>query len=391
MLNLGPVWNPGKPTQSLYVERLLVQLEDALGIRLLQRLDWHWQAARPAGLVRHPARARQVVRRADPVAESLSSSEPTPTTATAHTLHPLGAPRDRAARRRGLPTCIGLPLRAGSFRDRGGAIPSSLIVAAPPPHDASRRAERALGEPPAPRRCPTRSRSSASGSPHGPVTWSTTRSPAKARRRWRRSGWVAASSTNAHAAAIRRRTRVEAALRAVRNRTNPAPLIRIHDDEQEAYRRVTEILDKVAIRSHVPPTNARVVLRGGKLRAEAHPELATHFRPVWHPEADDLRPLGLDHFTVEAAARQIERYGRAMYVPVRRKLEAFLDALLGDHEVARESHSQPDSLLFSAGALSVSEIRRDGREPEYRIEFSLDDAPHDVAPAKNSPGRCGPT
>jgi len=156
--------------------------------------------------------------------------------------------------------------------------------------------------------------------------------------------------------------------------------------EQEAQRRVTEIFDKVATRSHVPPTDARVVFRGGELRAEPHPELATHFRPVWHPEADDLRPLDLEHFTVEAAARQIERYARATYGPVRRKLEAFLDALLGDREVARESFVQPDSLLFSAGVLSVSEIRRDGRDPEYRIEFSRNDSPHDVAPGQKFAG-----
>lgn len=37
MLNLGPVWNPGEPSQSLYVERLLIALEDSLGVKLLQR------------------------------------------------------------------------------------------------------------------------------------------------------------------------------------------------------------------------------------------------------------------------------------------------------------------------------------------------------------------
>ena len=152
--------------------------------------------------------------------------------------------------------------------------------------------------------------------------------------------------------------------------------------EQEAQRCVAEISDKVAMRSHVPSSNARAVFRGGELRAEPHPELATHFRPVWHPEADDLRPLDLQEFTVEAAARQVERYGRATYVPVRRKLEAFLDALLGDREMARESRVQPDSFVLSAGSLSVSEIRRDGREREYRIEFARRDASWDVAPGE---------
>lgn len=40
MINLGPTWTAGKPTQSLYVERLLIALEEQLGIHLLQRLDW---------------------------------------------------------------------------------------------------------------------------------------------------------------------------------------------------------------------------------------------------------------------------------------------------------------------------------------------------------------
>lgn len=153
-------------------------------------------------------------------------------------------------------------------------------------------------------------------------------------------------------------------------------------NKQEALRRVAEIFAKVAPGSQVPPGDAGVVLRGGELRAEAHPQLATDFRPVWTPEADDLRPLDLELFTVDAAARQIGRYGRAAYIPVRRKAEAFLDALLGDGEMARESHVQPDSFLLSAGSLSVSEIRRDGGEREYRIEFARRDASWDVAPGE---------
>lgn len=163
-------------------------------------------------------------------------------------------------------------------------------------------------------------------------------------------------------------------------------------NKQEALRRVAEIFAKVAPGSQVPPGDAGVVLRGGELRAEAHPQLATDFRPVWNPEADDLRPLDLEDFTVDAAARQIGRYGRATYIPVRRRLEAFLDALRGDGAVVREIHTAPDSFLFTAGSLSVSEIRRDGREREYRIWFARRDESWDVAPGEAFPGtRAGAT
>jgi hypothetical protein len=40
MLNLGPVFKEGVAAQQLHVERLLVKLEDELGIHLLQRLDF---------------------------------------------------------------------------------------------------------------------------------------------------------------------------------------------------------------------------------------------------------------------------------------------------------------------------------------------------------------
>jgi site-specific DNA-methyltransferase (cytosine-N4-specific) len=48
MLNLGTCWVPGVPAQSIYMERLLVRLEDALGLHLCQRLDWHSPTKLPA-------------------------------------------------------------------------------------------------------------------------------------------------------------------------------------------------------------------------------------------------------------------------------------------------------------------------------------------------------
>lgn len=48
-LNLGDVWLPGSPTQSLYQERvLLLQLIDKLGYRLIQKLVWENPAKMPA-------------------------------------------------------------------------------------------------------------------------------------------------------------------------------------------------------------------------------------------------------------------------------------------------------------------------------------------------------
>jgi DNA modification methylase len=47
MINLGTAWEKGQATQSLYVERFLIRLQDALGFHLLQRLDWDNPALPP--------------------------------------------------------------------------------------------------------------------------------------------------------------------------------------------------------------------------------------------------------------------------------------------------------------------------------------------------------
>jgi len=48
MLNLGDAWMPGMPSISTYQERLIVRLEDRLGLKLAQRFTW-WNTSAPPG------------------------------------------------------------------------------------------------------------------------------------------------------------------------------------------------------------------------------------------------------------------------------------------------------------------------------------------------------
>jgi hypothetical protein len=51
VLNLGDAWRRGEPTLSLYQERLLIKLEDELGLKLCQRFAWQNTAKLPAPAV----------------------------------------------------------------------------------------------------------------------------------------------------------------------------------------------------------------------------------------------------------------------------------------------------------------------------------------------------
>lgn len=48
LLNLGDAWMPGMPSISTYQERLVVRLEDRLGLKLAQRFTW-WNTSAPPG------------------------------------------------------------------------------------------------------------------------------------------------------------------------------------------------------------------------------------------------------------------------------------------------------------------------------------------------------
>jgi hypothetical protein len=47
VLEVGPVWTPGEPTQATWMERLVVALEDRLGLHLCQTLYWENPAKMP--------------------------------------------------------------------------------------------------------------------------------------------------------------------------------------------------------------------------------------------------------------------------------------------------------------------------------------------------------
>ncbi len=131
VLNLGDTWMAGAPHQSLYQERLLVRLNDELGLRLCQRFAWFNPAKLPA-----PAEWVTVRRvRVRPSLESIFwlSASDHPKANNRNVLVPYSASMrrllahggERSARR---PS--GHLMRDGGFaNDHGGAIPHNLIVA----------------------------------------------------------------------------------------------------------------------------------------------------------------------------------------------------------------------------------------------------------------------
>lgn len=131
VLNLGDTWLPGAPHQSLYQERLLLRLNDDLGLKLCQRFAWFNPAKLPA-----PAEWVTVRRvRVRPSLESIFwlSSSDQPKANNRNVLVPYSASMQRllaqgGERRARRPS--GYLMRNGGFAsDHGGAIPHNLIVA----------------------------------------------------------------------------------------------------------------------------------------------------------------------------------------------------------------------------------------------------------------------
>lgn len=130
-INLADVWRKGEPSISLYQERLLVRLEDELGLRLCQRFAWQNPAKMPV-----PAEWVTVRRvRVKPSLEQVYWLSPSdaPYADNRQVLAPysdrmatrIAGGGEKAARRPG-----GYALRDGSFSaDNGGAIPGNLITA----------------------------------------------------------------------------------------------------------------------------------------------------------------------------------------------------------------------------------------------------------------------
>ena len=132
VLNLGDAWNRGEPTLSLYQERLLVRMEDELGMRLCQRFSWHNPSKMPA-----PAQWVTVNRvRVKPSVESAFwlSQNPNPKSDNRRVLTPYGDAMRRLMRKGGEAGATrpsGHAIETGAFStDNGGAIPGNLIVAA---------------------------------------------------------------------------------------------------------------------------------------------------------------------------------------------------------------------------------------------------------------------
>ncbi len=131
MLNLGDVWMPGQPTQSLYQERVLLRLVDDLGFHLAQRLYWHNPAKMPA-----PAAWVTVQRvRVTPAVESLFwlSKTANPKANNRNVLRPYSDAMRRTIAQGG--TNLGArpsghaPSADGFSADNGGSIPHALLQA----------------------------------------------------------------------------------------------------------------------------------------------------------------------------------------------------------------------------------------------------------------------
>jgi site-specific DNA-methyltransferase (cytosine-N4-specific) len=132
MLNLGACWMPGMPAQSLYQSRLLVRLEDELGIHLLQELAWHSPTKLPVPL--NWVGVRRV--RLTSSIEKILWLSPQPHLAKADNRRVLRPYTEGGLR--SINDCRIQSTRPGgitfgqtSFQDRGGSIPPALITATP--------------------------------------------------------------------------------------------------------------------------------------------------------------------------------------------------------------------------------------------------------------------
>ena len=147
LLNLGPTWNAGEATQNTYIERLLIALEDQLGLRLCQRL--YWQNTTKLPQPREWVAVRRV--RVTPSIEPVLWLSPTaaPKANNRNVLRPYSTKTRRQPNRGTERRPAGFDVNARSFaRDNGGSIATDLIrVSNSAANDAYHRALRAAGEP----------------------------------------------------------------------------------------------------------------------------------------------------------------------------------------------------------------------------------------------------
>lgn len=149
MINVGPVWNPGMPTQNTYIERLLIALEDSLGLHLLQRLYWSNPTKLPQP--REWVAVRRV--RVKPSIEPILWMSPNPN-AKANNRNVL-VPYSESMKR-DMKKARGIERRPSGFdvdgrsfaRDNGGAIPPDVLrISNGSSNDRYHREARAKGLP----------------------------------------------------------------------------------------------------------------------------------------------------------------------------------------------------------------------------------------------------
>jgi DNA modification methylase len=157
MINVGPVWMPGEPRQSTFIERFLIALEDHLGLYLCQRLRYESPTKLPSPLEWVGVRRIRVKETTEPILWV----SPNPSLVAAdnrRVLRPytksgrrsIARPEDGTRKR---PS--GFSFGPSSFKDNGGAIPPATIVSRGVGRDAGyRQAERAAGRVPHPATMP---------------------------------------------------------------------------------------------------------------------------------------------------------------------------------------------------------------------------------------------
>jgi DNA modification methylase len=151
MLNIGPVFKKGVPAQQLHVERLIIGLEDQLGIHLLQRLDWFSPTKMPSPLEWVSQKRMRVTNSVEPIL--WCSPSPFAHGNNRNLLRPYTAGGLRAIEKPRLKKRPGgFVFGPGSFKDCGGSIPPSLITATPCGKEEVRyrKAVRAAGREPHP-------------------------------------------------------------------------------------------------------------------------------------------------------------------------------------------------------------------------------------------------
>jgi len=165
---------------------------------------------------------------------------------------------------------------------------------------------------------------------------------------------------------------------------NPRPLGRgaCQMTHEQATGQVGAILDEMALLGLTPDDGGPFTLAGGNLEARPHPELPTHWRPVWQPHEETLLLRELDGFSPRVAAEQIARYRHSTYLVVRRKLEDLLK-VLNDEQI--ETYTNPDSFLVDVVGLDI--VERDGKRnpPEFALEIETHPLPELVEQGRPPP------